>query len=85
MSLITHDWDEEDYETTLREAFAKYRLACYGTAKLNPVQLYEVRQAFLSGIHWLNTRDSYCPDDLTKALRAFLKRSVADIPHLEDK
>lgn len=66
---ITHDWDDEDYNKTLEEAFAVYRTACYGNADLHPTQLREVRQAFFSGMHYLNTRLDWCPDILEHALR----------------
>lgn len=69
MIEITHDWDDEDYSESLSNAFAEYRKACYGDSVLSEIQIKEVRQAFLSGIHWLNTRDSYCPDVLEMALR----------------
>jgi len=69
---ITHDWDEEDYGRTLDEAFDEYRKWCYGDQELSSSQLHETRQAFLCGIHWLNTRESYAPDDLETALRKIL-------------
>lgn len=69
---ITHDWDNEDYVKTLEDAFADYRRACYGDQVLPARQTQEVKQAFLSGIHWLATRESYCPDDLETALRKVL-------------
>lgn len=69
---ITHDWDEENYVDSLNAAYDEYKKACYGDSKLNPTQEKETKQAFLSGVHWLATRDSYCPDDLEKALREIL-------------
>ncbi len=74
MVEITHDWDDEDYAKTLEDAFASYRMACYGEQSLPPQQVQEVKQAFLSGIHWLATRESYCPDDLETALRKVIGR-----------
>lgn len=69
---ITHDWDDEDYVKTLKAAYHDYRKACYGVAPLPPAQVRETMQAFLSGVHWLATRESYCPDDLEAALRKIL-------------
>ena len=66
---VTHDWDDEDYVKTLEDAFAEYRRACYGEHPLPSQQVQEVKQAFMSGIRWLGTRESYCPDDLETALR----------------
>lgn len=70
--MITHDWDTSDTAKELEEAFFEYRMACYGDATLDATQLKEVRQAFLSGIHWLNSRDDYCPADNARALRELL-------------
>jgi len=72
MVEIRHDWDESDYRQLPTQGFEEYLKACYGDRELPPTQLYEVRQAFFSGIHWLNTFDDYDPDELTKALRALL-------------
>jgi hypothetical protein len=69
---ITHDWDEEDYVKSLNDGYEEYRKACYGVCDLPPAQIRETKQAFLSGIHWLATRESYCPDDLETALRKIL-------------
>lgn len=71
---INHDWDDEDYVTTLNDAYEAYRSACYGAGGISSAQARETKQAFLSGIHWLNTRESYCPDDLESALRTILRR-----------
>jgi hypothetical protein len=73
MPEVTHDWDDENYTETLNTAFAEYRNACYGSATLNEVQEREVKQAFFSGVHWLNSCESYCPDDLNQALHAVCK------------
>ena len=70
---ITHDWDDENYETSVTQAFEEYCIACYGVQQLSPVQAQETKQAFLSGIHWLASRDSYCPEELQLALRNILK------------
>lgn len=72
MVLIHHDWDTEDYEATLKAAWHEYRTACYGQARLSATQEREVRQAFWSGVHWINCRDDHCPDDLQAALRKLL-------------
>jgi len=69
---ITHDWDEEDYVKTLNDAYDDYKTACYGVCDLPTGQVRETQQAFLSGIHWLATRESYCPGDLDAALRKIL-------------
>jgi hypothetical protein len=69
---ITHDWDEEDYIKSLNDGYEEYRKACYGVCDLPPSQVRETKQAFLSGIHWLSNRESYCPDDLEAALRKIL-------------
>jgi hypothetical protein len=72
MVTVNHDWDEENYVDTLNEAFDEYRKACYGGKPLPPTQVKEIHQAFLSGIHWLNTRESYDPEELEVALRDIL-------------
>lgn len=69
---INHDWDESDTKADLEAAFLKYMKACYGGQMVNLIQIREVRQAFLSGIHWLNTKDDYCPTELEQALRELL-------------
>lgn len=73
---ISHEWDEEDYLKTLEDAWAEYRLACYGRSHLPSDQVRETRQAFLSGIVWLNARDHFCPDDLARALAKLLNIRV---------
>jgi hypothetical protein len=72
MADVTHDWDEEDYVESLNEGYKEYKKACYGVCDLPPAQVRETKQAFLSGIHWLSTRESYCPDELERALRKIL-------------
>ena len=79
MVEITHDWDEEDYVKSLNDGFETYRKACYGDSVLHPTQARETKQAFLSGIHWLATRESYCPDDLEKALREILGENNPEV------
>ncbi len=70
MPEITHDWDDEDYEKTLNDAYDDYRKACYSNMPDIPaIQIMETKQAFLSGIHWLLNRESYCPDDMQVAIR----------------
>lgn len=72
MVSLSHDWDDENYVATLEGAYEEYRKACYGLVPLAPTQEREVRQAFLSGVHWLNGRTDWCPDDLQNALRHLL-------------
>ena len=74
MIEITHDWDEEDYAATMEAAYDAYRKACYGDTDLPPEQIRETKQAFLSGIHWLNTRDNYDPTDIERGLRQILSK-----------
>lgn len=69
---VSHDWDQEDYVKSLTDGYDEYRKACYGVCDLHPTQARETKQAFLSGIHWLATRDSYCPDEIIFALRKIL-------------
>lgn len=69
---ITHDWDEEDYATSVNDAYDEYRKACYGDFRLQLHQLRETKQAFLSGIHWLAARDDYSPNELQAAIRQIL-------------
>lgn len=59
-------------ELELKQAWEVYRQACYGNAKLPERQLKEVRQAFLSGIHWLNSKENYDPDENLRVLRSLL-------------
>lgn len=75
MVHIEHNWDEEDYEKTLEQAWQEYRYACYGNAVLPPEQVRETKQAFFSGIHWLNCRDNYAPSDLEQGLRKQLSEN----------
>lgn len=72
-SEVSSDLDDGDYIDTLNTAFAKYKTACYGNQTLSEVQLKEVRQAFFSGIHWLNSCESYCQHDLHHALHVVCK------------
>ena len=74
---VTHNWDEENYTQTLEDAYTVFKTACYGAAILNPVQSAEVRRAFLFGIHWMNTRDNYCPDEIERALRGLLDQPAS--------
>lgn len=43
----------------LEAGFKRYRVACYGNVTLPEAQLKEIRQAFFSGIHYLNCRSDY--------------------------
>ena len=72
MIEVTHDWGDEDYVKTLKAAYHEYRKSCYGACDLPPAQVRETMQAFLSGIHWLNSRDSYAPREIETALRKIL-------------
>lgn len=56
----------------LQDAFATYCRACYGVAPLPLAQVREIRQAFLSGVHWLNELDDYEPGAVNAALREIL-------------
>lgn len=56
----------------LLDAFGTYCRACYGSAPLPPAQVREIRQAFLSGVHWLNELDDYEPGAVGSALREIL-------------
>jgi hypothetical protein len=78
MASITHDWDEEDYAATLEKAYVEYREACYRGKELPPSQNREVRQAFFSGIHWLNCRDDYCPDEVLAATDKLLRATLTE-------
>ena len=58
----------------LEAAFAEYRKACYGDSELHPMQKNEVRQAFFSGIHWLNGQMyKYDADALVGVLWSLLR------------
>lgn len=47
----------QETRVLLLTAFNEYKTACYGRdAVLTSTQEAEVRQAFFSGIHWLNSR-----------------------------
>lgn len=71
--MITHDWDTSNPKQELEKALIEYLQACYGPGDdVPPSQLREVRQAFLSGIHWMNTQDGYDPGEYEKALRKLL-------------
>ena len=74
MIEVTHEWDTTDPKAELESAFAKYQRACYGDRPLSPVQFAEIRQAFFSGVHWLNTNESYDPTEILAALRELLQQ-----------
>ncbi len=77
--MVTHDWDNEDYEQTLETAWEDYRRACYGETELPAQQTREVKQAFLSGAVWLSTRDDYCPQDVQEASRVLLVKMLPQL------
>ncbi len=79
---INHDWDNEDYRKTLESAWADYRRACYGANDLPWQQTREVKQAFLSGIAWLASRDDYCPNDVQIAVRAMIIEMLPDLKNI---
>ena len=54
----------KEIETAVNE----YLIACYGGQSLGPAQIKEVRQAFLSGIHWRDT-EILSPGDCEDAIR----------------
>src|SRR6185369_10055483 len=62
--------------TTVKEIEAElkdYLIACYGDPhKLSTQQLKEVRQAFLSGIHWRDCEPTLEPGDCEDAIRSLL-------------
>lgn len=44
----------------LEKAFNEYFQACYGDNRsVSDLQLKEIRQAFFSGIHWMNTERAW--------------------------
>lgn len=55
----------------IARSFADYRKACWGSMQLNPVQLKEIEQAYLSGMHELN-RFILHSEPLREALEARL-------------
>lgn len=55
----------------IARSFADYRKACWGSMQLNPVQLKEIEQAYLSGMHEVN-RFMLANDELREALEARL-------------
>lgn len=60
----------QQVKANLEQAFDEYRRACYGDRVLPASQLQEVRQAFFSGIHWLNgSNQATSRRALTEALR----------------
>lgn len=68
-----------DPKEQLEDAYRKYRTACYGfPSELSEDQDREVRQAFLSGIHWLNTGTSYSPFEIQTALCELLGQRKGD-------
>lgn len=83
MMRINHDWDETDTNDMLELAFLEYARACYGSRKISAVQNREVRQAFLSGIHWLNSLDDYDPAEIAAAicLLLFPRGNIQDKDH----
>jgi len=56
----------------IENAFEEYREACYGDKPLPPIQYRQVKQAFLSGIHWLNSLDNFNRNDIAKSVRNIL-------------
>jgi hypothetical protein len=73
MVSIAHDWDESDTKAQLEIAFEEYKAACYGNATLDVRQNREVRQAFFSGVHYLNDCDDYSPGDIQLAIIQIFK------------
>lgn len=72
---ISRDSDDIDIKAVLEAAFNEYAKACYGNNPLNPTQRSEIRQAFFSGIHWLNTHSSnHHAPEITAALRELVFR-----------
>ncbi len=55
----------------LEDALTTYIKACYGDSPLPKAQTAEVRQAFLSGIHWRDT-EVFLPGDCEPAIRELL-------------
>lgn len=56
-------------QAKLEAAFNRYRVACYGSEMLPAAQLKEIRQAFFSGIHYLNCRSDYFVHEVKDACR----------------
>lgn len=74
MVSVNHDWDEPSPKEELESAFRDYFLSCYAGQTISRVQQQEVRQAFLSGVHWLAGRESYDPDEIQAALKSLLRQ-----------
>lgn len=55
----------------IEAAFAEYLVACYSDSSLSRPQAKEVRQAFLSGIHWRDT-EALSPGECEGAIRSML-------------
>lgn len=72
MTKQTSDWRHVANRDALCNACDDYLQACYGSTMLPLAQVRETRQAFLSGVHWLNTLDEYEPDAVERALRDIL-------------
>jgi len=71
--------DIKKYELILASALAGYRIACYGGQSLMPEQEDCMAQAFLSGIHWLNSRNSV-DEKLESALQKILLNGFPEPP-----
>jgi hypothetical protein len=70
---VKHDCNEEDYRDMLEDAFATF----YETKHFRGVRDDErqrLREAFLSGVNWLNERDNYDPVELDDMLEQMLKK-----------
>ena len=71
VSIKSEDFQEAELDAVLDE----YVRRIYGGSDDIPdMQLREVRQAFLSGIHWLNTHSEYVPSVMERSVKAILIR-----------
>ena len=68
--MTTQDLQKTELDAALNE----YVRRIYGGDGIPDVQLREVRQAFLSGVHWLNTHPGYFPSVMEGAIKATLTR-----------
>jgi len=79
--MVSATSPQDIQEAEIDAALTEYVRRIYGGSDgIHDMQLREVRQAFLSGVHWLNTHPGYVPSVMERSLKTILTRDS----HLPD-